>query len=115
MKRLLATLALSGAVALPVFAAESSDLSCSDYMAMDTADRMKAVEQMEASETPMAAAEPESATGGGEQISTEDLAAGSGTSSGTLGADMMVANAEKACSAHSDGTVSEALEMMADG
>ena len=115
MKRFLAVVVLSGAVAVPAFAAgDASDPTCADYMAMDSAGRMKAVEQMDSSATPMDAAKAESTTGeGGGAMSADEMATGQGTSSGTMGTDMMVANAEKACSAHSDGTVAEALKMMA--
>ena len=113
MNRLLAAVALAGTFASPFVAAQDamSDPSCGDYMAMSESERLEAVQKMDGSMADGAVTE-ESATDG--NVSMTEMGSGS-DASGAMGTDTLAMNAEEACSAHPDGSVGEALEMMAGG
>lgn len=112
MKRFLAVLALSSVVAAPTFAADdSSDLSCSDFMGMEAAERTQKLAQMNLPTDSMESSVKSETAG---TMSADEMGGEDDTHSGVMSTDTLVADVEEACSAHSDSSVTEALEMMTD-
>ena len=117
MTRLLAALTMTTMLAMPAFAA---DMPCSDFMAMDSAGQMAAMEDAMAADGAMAddamaadgamaddAMASDDAMGAEGDMATDDAMAADGMAA-EGGMEAMVA----ACTAHPDMTVMEAMGAM---
>jgi hypothetical protein len=107
MKYMMATILLAGSFAVPALAQDKmgADPKCAEYMAMGSDGQMNAMTTM-----------GEAMKAGGMMASDGKMAAaGKKPSDHQMDPSAMMAEAGKACMAHPDGTVSEAMKMMKGG
>jgi hypothetical protein len=104
MKRLLATTMLAGLMASPAFAQMSSDMSCADFVAMDSSGQMEAMESMVGG---MASEAMKSSDMASDAMKSGDLKSGE-MASGEV--EVTADDVISACADHPDMMVHDAVE-----
>jgi hypothetical protein len=106
MKKFLATTMLAGLMASPAFAQMSSDMSCADFVAMDSSGQMEAMKSMAGG---MASDAMKSSDMASDAMKSGDMKAGD-MASGEM--DVTADDVVSACADHPDMMLHDAMEQV---